>query len=129
KGSIMQAYIQASEADGASYIMPDYFRDLLFLSQTLTKEQEALLDYENALEIVDRSSAHPSDPIYTYYTEEAIAKAKKIVALPKPTAVLQVLKPQGFGFTVENGLAAPSMLKKSSIPLTWSRVKNNPNML
>lgn len=127
KGSYLAAYAKMTEADGQSYIMPDYFRDLLFLSSGLSKDQEALLEYENALEIMDRKERN--HPHYKQYSEAQIARAEEILKQPKPTAIIQPLKPQGFGFSMTPGMSHVNMLKNSVFPLTWSRVKNNPTML
>jgi hypothetical protein len=127
KGSLLKSYVDMDEADGQSYIMPDYFRDLLYLSSGLTNDQEALLDYENAQEIMERKD--PSSPYYKKYTAEQIAKAEEILKQPKPDAIIQPLKPQGFGFSLTPGMSHVNMLKNSVFPLTWSRVKHNPTML
>jgi hypothetical protein len=128
KGTYISSYINMDEADGQAMIMPDYFRDMLYLSGMLSKEQEALLDYENALEIIDRSDK--SHPYYNpKYTKEQIQKAKEVLSKPKPEAILQVLKPQGFGFQNTDGMSHINFLKNSVFPLTWSRVKNNPEMM
>lgn len=129
KGTMLNDYLNLTEPDGGAFIMPDYFRDLMFLTGDLSKEQEDLLVYENAQEIVDRSKADINDPIYKLYSEDQINTAEEILKSKRPAAVLQVLKPQGFGFSAVEGLTLPSMLKHSVAPLTWSRVKGNPNML
>lgn len=129
KDTTMDPYLNANEPDGGAYIMPDYFRDMMFLSSSLSKEQEDLLNYENALEVLDRTKADSGSTLFKLYTKEQIAAANEIVEKGKPDAVLQVLKPQGFGFQTTVGLAHPTMLKHSVMPLTWSRVKNNPAML
>ena len=128
KGTYISGYINMSEADAQAMAMPDYFRDLMYLSGSLSNEQEALLDWENASEIVDRSNKN--HPYYNpKYTETQIKNAKEILAKPKPEAILQVLKPQGFGFQNTDGMAHIDFLKNSVLPLTWSRVKNNPDMM
>lgn len=135
KGTLMSAYIKMTENDGGSYIMPDFFRDLMFLSGKENKDQNALLEYENALEILDRSnSKHPmyNTPGFakTYFQTE-IDKAKEIKEKGKPAGVmLQVLKPYGFGYNKTNVRRThTSLLKNSVVPLTWSRVVGKQNML
>jgi len=127
KGSLLVSYANITESDGQSYIMPDYFRDLLYLSSSLTKDQEDLLNYENAQEIVDRND--PNHLYHKRYQDDQVQKAREILAQPKPDAVLQPLKPQGFGFAMTPGMTHVNMLKNSVFPLTWNRVKHNPTML
>ena len=135
KGTLMNNYIKMVENDGGSYIMPDFFRDLHFLSGKENKEQNALLEYENALEILDRSN--PEHEMYNVegfaktYSKEQINKAKEIKALGKPSGVIiQVLKPYGFGYNKTNVKRThTSLLKNSVVPLTWSRVVGKENML
>ena len=129
KTSLLKSYAEMEEADGQAYIMPDYFRDLLYLSSLLSKEQENLLNYENALEIVERSSADPSSSIYKVYSQDVIDNAKELLKKDKPEAILQPLKPQGFGFALSENMSHLNMYKSSVFPLTWSRVKGNPTML
>lgn len=135
KGTHIDPYINASEADGGAYIMPDFFRDMHFLSGKLLAEQDDLLRYENAREVIDRSN--PNHPMYNIpgfaktYTQGEIDDAVDLLVLfdEKPKAILQVLKPQGFGYQTTKGLMHTSMLKHSVVPLTWSRVIDKPNML
>ena len=135
KGTLMNGYIGMVENDGGSYIMPDFFRDLHFLSGKENKDQSELLDYENASEILDRSN--PEHPMYNVegfaksYSKEQINKAKEIKAKGKPAGVmLQVLKPYGFGYNKTTAKRThTSLLKNSVVPLTWSRVVGKENML
>lgn len=128
EGKYLSGYINMKEADAQAGIMPDYFRDLMYLSGSLSNEQEALLDWENASEIIDRSKKN--HPYYNpKYTAKQIADAQVILDKGRPTAILQVLKPQGFGFQNTDGMSHIDYLKNSVLPLTWSRVKNNPDML
>lgn len=127
KGTLIRAYTKMTEADGQSYIMPDYFRDLLYLSSILSPEQEALLDYEFAEEVIDRNNSN--HPYHKQYDAATVAKAREILSQPKPKAIIQPLKPQGFGFALSDNMTHTNMLKNSVFPLTWSRVKNNPTML
>lgn len=127
-GKYISGYINMQEADAQAMIMPDYFRDLMYLSGSLSKEQENLLDWENASEIVDRSKK--DHPYYnSKYTTEQINKAKEILKKGQPEAILQILKPQGFGFQNTEGMSHIDFLKNSVLPITWSRVKNNPEIL
>jgi hypothetical protein len=129
KTSLLNAYHNMTESDGQAYIMPDYFRDLMYLSSLLSPEQEELLRYENALEVVERSEADPSSEIYKRYDDRTIEEAREILKNKKPEAILQPLKPQGFGFSLTDKMSHLNMLKDSVFPLTWSRVRTNPNML
>ena len=135
KGTLMNAYINMTENDGGSYIMPDFFRDLHFLSGKENKEQNELLEYENALEILDRSNIeHPMYNVPGFaktYSQTEINKAREIKAKGKPAGVmLQVLKPYGFGYNKTNVRRThTSLLKNSVVPLTWSRVVGKQNML
>jgi hypothetical protein len=133
KGSYMEGYLTANEPDGGAYIMPDFFRDMHFLSGKLSDEQNALLEYENALEIIDRSnpnhSKYNTPGFAKKYTRDEIKKANEIIAKGKPDAILQVLKPQGFGYQNTKGLTHTTFLKHSVVPLTWSRVVATDAML
>lgn len=135
KGTLMNAYINMTENDGGSYIMPDFFRDLHFLSGKENKEQNELLEYENALEILDRSNIeHPMYNVPGFaktYSQTEINKAREIKAKGKPAGVmLHVLKPYGFGYNKTNVRRThTSLLKNSVVPLTWSRVVGKQNML
>lgn len=135
KRTLMNAYISMTENDGGSYIMPDFFRDLHFLSGKENKDQFALLDYENASEILDRSN--PEHPMYNVpgfaksYGVDAIKKAEEIKEKGKLSGVmLQILKPYGFGYNKTTAKRThTSLLKNSIVPLTWSRVVGKQNML
>ena len=135
KGTHIDPYINASEADGGAYIMPDFFRDMHFLSGKLSDEQDDLLRYENAREVIDRSN--PNHDMYDVpgfaktYTQGEIDDAVDLLILfnEKPKAILPVLKPQGFGYQNTKGLMHTTMLKHSVVPLTWSRVIDKRNML
>ena len=129
KQSILKGYSDMTESDGMAYLMPDYFRDLNYLSSLLDEEQEQLLDYENALEVVERSEADPGDPIYKVYPDNVVAEARELLKNPRPIAVIQMLKPQGFGPSLTEKMVHNHMLKNSVFTLTWSRVRNNPTML
>ena len=138
KGTLVDGYENAEETDGGAYIMPDFFRDMHFLSGKLSNEQDDLLRYENAREIIDRSN--PNHPMYGVagfaktYTQGEIDDAVTLLAGwslidDKPKAVLPVLKPQGFGYQTTQGIMHTTLLKHSVVPLTWSRVVDKPNML
>lgn len=127
EGTFMDPYINADEPDGQAYIMLDFFRDLMYLSGKFSKEQEALWNYEKAIEIVDRSN--PDSPYYRSYPADMIESARNLLATQsKPKSVFQVLKPQGFGYQMTEGVTHTTFLKHSVMPLTWSRVKDNPSM-
>lgn len=126
KGTLMDAYVNATEPDGGAYIMPDFFRDMMFLSGKLGKDQAALIRWEIANEVIDRSN--PKSPYYKEYTAAQIQDARKVLAEGKPSGILQTLKPQGFGYQVTEGVTHTTFLKHSVFPLTWTRVKDNPTM-
>lgn len=127
KGTYIDAYINANEPDGQAYIMMDFFRDMLYLSGKFSKEQAALWEYERAEEIVDRS--RPDSQYYKSYPSGEIEDAKDLLQNNKPKGVLQTLKPQGFGYQTTDGITHTTFLKHSVFPLTWSRVKDHPNMV
>lgn len=128
KSTFIDAYINANESDGGAYIMPDFFRDLMFLSGKFSKDQDRLMNWEIANEIVDRSN--PKSPYYKDYKDPTIINnARQTLLEGKPRGViLQHLKPQGFGYQTTKGVVHTTFLKHSVFPLTWSRVKDNPAM-
>ncbi|HEY4062323.1 MAG TPA: hypothetical protein VGM30_10505 [Puia sp.] len=126
KGTYIDAYINANEPDGQAYVMMDFFRDMLFQSGKLSKEQSALWEYERAVEINDRSN--PKSDYYKEYTKQDIDQARALLQGEKPNGVLQTLKPQGFGYQTTEGITHTTFLKHSVFPLTWTRVRDQPNM-
>jgi hypothetical protein len=118
-----KAYLKMAESDAMAWGMPDLIRDLLFTSAKITPEQEAQWDYENAYEIVARSSKPKSDPAYKYYHPLEIKGAKEILSKPDPGYVFNVLKTQYFGYADTIGLTHPVFLKHSVQPKFYRHVE------
>jgi hypothetical protein len=131
-GTLLAPYEELKLADAQAYIMLDTFHDLMYKSGKLTRSQKVHINYEMALERVERSELPKTDPAYKPLSGKQ--KARDLAYLNDPkikkeanSAVLQVLKPQGSGFNQNNlDVSVPIFLKNSVVPLSWSRVKNNP---
>lgn len=131
-GTLLAPYEELKLADAQAYIMLDTFHDLLYKSGKLTRSQKVHIQYEMALERIERSELPKTDPAYRPLTAKQKVKDLEFINNPQikkeaNSAVLQVLKPQGSGFNQNNlDVAIPIFLKNSVVPLSWSRVKNNP---
>jgi hypothetical protein len=131
-GTLLAPYEELKLADAQAYIMLDTFYDLLYKSGKLTRSQKVHIQYEMALERIERSELPKTDPAYRPLTTKQKVKDLEFINNPQikkeaNSAVLQVLKPQGSGFNQNNlDVAIPIFLKNSVVPLSWSRVKNNP---
>ena len=131
-GTLLAPYEELKLADAQAYVMLDTFHDLMYKSGKLTRSQKVHINYEMALERVERSELPKTDPAYKPLSGKQ--KARDLAYLNDPkikkeanSAVLQVLKPQGSGFNQNNlDISVPIFLKNSVVPLSWSRVKNNP---
>lgn len=109
-------YLEINEADGQAWIMPDMYRDLLFLSKKLTRQQKAQIEYEMAYEIVTRSNKPEGHPAKATYDAAVLAKANETLAKGNPGAILNVIKPQYFGYAIDNKLMHTVFLKNSAQP-------------
>jgi nucleoside-triphosphatase THEP1 len=109
-------YLEINEADGQAWIMPDMYRDLLFLSKKLTRKQKAQIEYEMAYEIVARSKKPTSSNAHKTYDKPVLEQAKKTLAKGNPGGILNVIKPQYFGYAIDNKLMHTVFLKNSAQP-------------
>ena len=117
-------YLEVNEADGQAWMMPDMYRDLLYMSSRMTHAQEAQWEYEKAYEIVARSSKPEDHVAYKAYSAQAIEDAKKVLAKGNPGAVLQVLKPQYFGYNANSPFMHTVFLKNSTQPKFYRQIEN-----
>lgn len=124
----MKAYIMLNEADAQAYILPDFYRDLLFLSAKLSMGQQRQINYEIAYERQARSKKNKSDRSYKDYTPQERKdglpeKDTETLALGNPGYVLPVLKPQYFGYTVNPNITQTTFLKHSVKPLFYRNIE------
>jgi hypothetical protein len=117
-------YLDINEADAQAWIMPDMFRDLLYLSSRMTHEQQAQWDYEIAYEMIARSSKPEDHVAYRSYSEAQLDAARATLAKGNPGTVLQVLKPQYFGYNPQSPLMHTVFLKNSTQPKFYRQVEN-----
>jgi hypothetical protein len=113
-----QVYQELNEADAMAWGMPDMVRDMLFLTGKLTKEQMAQFDYETAYEKLALSKLNPGK-----YEQKELEAAQQIVDKGDPGYVFQVLKPQYFGFAVDENSLHPVFLKHSVQPKFFRHVE------
>lgn len=126
KGGAIKNYIELNEADAQAYIMPDYYRDLLFLSGKLSKEQKEQVDYEFAYERLYRSGRIPSlksggvltSSSYMYKEYPSNILDTDILVYNRGTkgAIMPTLKPQYFGPQENDTLLHTTFLKHSAQP-------------
>lgn len=119
-------YMDINEADAQAWIMPDLYRDMLYMSSRLTHAQQAQWDYEMAYEIVARSSKPEDHVAYRSYPQPVIDNAKAILAKGNPGAILQVLKPQYFGYNAKSPIMHTVFLKNSTQPKFYRQIENTP---
>lgn len=117
----LKAYIELNEADAQAYILPDFYRDLLFLSSKLSAGQTRQIEYEIAYERDARSKKDRSHPSYRAYTPEEVEnripqKDQQTLSEGNPGYVLPVLKPQYFGPQVDGNHLHTTFLKHSVQP-------------
>jgi hypothetical protein len=124
----IKGYIDLTEQDGQGYIMPDFYRDMLYLSAKFSKEQLRQWEYEKAYEIVSRSQKRKNHPAYKdyskIYTKEQMEQFKQIVKAGSPGAIMQPLKPQYFGYAKNSSLMQTVFLKHSVQPKFYRHVEN-----
>ncbi len=124
----IKGYIDLTEQDGQGYIMPDFYRDMLYLSAKFSKEQLRQWEYEKAYEIVSRSQKRKNHPAYKdyskIYTKEQMDQFKQIVKAGSPGAIMQPLKPQYFGYAKNSSLMQTVFLKHSVQPKFYRHVEN-----
>ncbi len=119
----IKAYVELNEADGQGWIMPDMFRDMMFLSSKFSKQQERQWAYEMAYEVVARNNKSKKDVGYRKATEEELSRSKEILKQGNPGVILQVLKPQYFGYAANNSMMQTVFLKHSVQPKFFRHVE------
>jgi hypothetical protein len=121
----IKAYLELNEADGQGWVMPDMYRDILFLSSKLTDKQLQQIDYEIAYEIKARSSKSKIDPAYKEYKKGkyTLKWAESILAKGNPNAALPVIKPQYFGYAVNTAMMQTVFLKHSVQPKFYRSIE------
>lgn len=120
------AYINLNEADAQAYIMPDFYRDLLYLSAKWSNKQNKQWEYELAYERQKRSN--PNHKFYRPYTSDETknnlpSKDAELVKNGAPQAILPTLKPQYFGYQDSTSLMHTTFLKHSVKPLFYRFVE------
>lgn len=115
-------YINDNEADAHAMILPDFYRDLLFLSAKWSALQNQQWDYEMAYERQQRSKR--TDFARREYTPQEIKeglpkKDAELVANGSPGAVFPVIKPQYFGYQTNPNMMHTTFLKHSAQPRFW----------
>lgn len=119
----LKPYLELNEADGQGWIMPDFYRDMLYLSAKFSKEQLRQWEFEKAYEIVARSAKRKDHPAYKKYKAEVLANAKQVLEQGNPGAVMNVLKPQYFGYANNKSLMQTVFLKHSVQPKFYRQVE------
>ncbi len=117
-------YLDINEADAQAWIMPDMYRDLLYMSSRMTHDQEAQWEYEKAYEIIARSQKPMDHVAYRSYSPSVIEAARKVMAKGNPGHILQVLKPQYFGYNAESPIMHTVFLKNSTQPKFYRHIEN-----
>jgi len=121
----IKAYVELNEADGQGWIMPDMYRDMLFLSSKLTDKQIQQIDYEIAYEIKARSSKPNTDPAFREFKKGkyTLKWAQSILDKGNPGVSLPVIKPQYFGYAVNTAMMQTVFLKHSVQPKFYRSVE------
>lgn len=135
RGSVVAAYDGLNEADAQAYGMPDFYRDILFLSAKWSDKQEKQWNYEMAYERLVRSGIIPNakgvklkagNPAFkNFYNDGVFTEAYDRTTYEKgsPGAILPTLKPQFFGYQVNTEMMHTTFLKHSLKPLFWREVE------
>ena len=123
----IKAYVELNEADGQGWIMPDMYKDMLFLSSKLTDKQIQQIDYEIAYEIKARSSKPNTDPAYKEFKKGkyTLKWAQSILEKGNPGVALPVIKPQYFGYAVNTAMMQTVFLKHSVQPKFYRSVEGS----
>ena len=122
------AYINIVEADAQAYALPDFYRDLLFLSGKFTQSQNDQVEYELAYERDARARKPKGHPSFLSYSKEQIndnvpQQDREILARGNPHAILPVLKPQFFGYQENYNLQHTTFLKHSLQPKFYRMIE------
>ena len=115
----VKAYLEMNEADAQAYILTDFYMDLMYRSSKLNQEQVDSLNWKKAKEIEIRSNLDKENPLYKEYSVMHRYWAKNILEnMPNNNeAVIGVLKPQYSGYSENDTLLVPALLKNSVMPL------------
>ena len=115
----VKAYLEMNEADAQAYILTDFYMDLMYRSGKLNQEQVDSLNWKKAKEIEIRSNLDKENPLYKEYSVMHRYWAKNILEnMPNNNeAVIGVLKPQYSGYSENDTLLVPALLKNSVMPL------------
>lgn len=121
----IKAYAELNEADGQGWIMPDLYRDMLFLSAKLSDAQLQQIDYEIAYEINARSNKPKTDPAYKEYKKGkyTLKWAQGVLEKGNPGVPLPVIKPQYFGYAESTYMMHTVFLKHSVQPKFYRSVE------
>lgn len=115
----VKAYLEMNEADAQAYILTDFYMDLMYRSGKLNQEQVDSLNWKKAKEIEIRFNLDKENPLYKEYSVMHRYWAKNILEnMPNNNeAVIGVLKPQYSGYSENDTLLVPALLKNSVMPL------------
>ena len=130
----MAPYLSLNEADAMAWGMPDAIRDLLFTSNKLDDKQQSQWDYEIAYEKLVRSGRiagfdgkfkKASDPSFKRYGKEELKAALKDYTNGDQGYIFPVLKPQYFGYAVNDSMMHPVFLKHAVQPKFFRHVEGS----
>ena len=115
----VKAYLEMNEADAQAYILTDFYMDLMYRSGKLSQEEVDSLNWKKAKEIEIRSNLEKENPLYKEYSVMHRYWAKNILEkMPNNNdAVIGVKKPQYSGYSENDTLLVPALLKNSVMPL------------
>lgn len=123
----LKAYLDLTEQDGQGYIMPDFYRDMLYLSAKFSKDQLRQFEYEKAYEVITRSQKRKNHPAYKdyskIYTKTEMDQFRRILEAGNPRAIMQPLKPQYFGYANNQSMMQTVFLKHSVQPKFYRQVE------
>lgn len=117
----IKSYLELNEADALSYMMPDFYRDILFLSAKFSDIQNDQWEFELAYERNARSKKSVDHPSYRPYSAQEIAaqipiKDNQTILAGNPKGIFPVIKPQYFGYQLNSNLQHTTFLKHAAQP-------------
>lgn len=127
-----KAYMKMTEADAMAFILPDFTRDMLFLTSKWDSKMEKQWNYEMAYERLVRGGVIKTasgktilsnNPAYRQITEDQAKADLALVKKGDPGYVFPVLKPQYFGYANTDGLMHPVFLKHSVQPKFYRHIE------
>ena len=107
---IIKTYLELNEADAQAWIMPDMYRDMLYLSGKWSDDQEKQWQYEIAYEKRAKKQSLTSEE-------------KDLLKAGSPGVVMPTLKPQFFGYQVNDNMMHTTFLKHSVQPKFYRHVE------